>query len=107
MVGRDKVKWERGRGMGGVTSTRHSHGLPAPLRMSRVGFSQLWLLLLTLWVTLAAFLISQASVLLPGSTEITVNPERLMGRLESWCCRGRAEPWVGTRSLIHHSAIPT
>ena len=107
MVGRDKVKWEGGRGMGGVTSTRHSHGLPDPLRMSRVGFSQLWLLPLTLWVALAASLISQASVLPPGSTQITVNPERLMGRLESWCCRGRAEPWVGTSSLIHHSAIPT
>ena len=107
MVGRDKVKWEGGRGMGGVTSTRHSHGLPAPLRMSRVGFSQLWLLPLTLWVALAASLISQASVLPPGSTQITVNPERLMGRLESWCCRGRAEPWVGTSSLIHHFAILT
>ena len=37
-VGRDKVKWDGGRGVGGVTSTRHSYRLPAPLRMSRVDF---------------------------------------------------------------------
>ena len=66
---------------------------PSPSQDEQVDFSQLWLLPLTLWVALAASLISQASVLPPGSTQITVSPERLKGRLESWCCRGRAEPW--------------
>lgn len=90
--------------MGGVTSTRLSYGLSAPLSMSRVDCRQLWLLPLTLWVVLATPLMCQASALPPASTQVTVS-HRLLGGLESWHCRGLAEPWAAIRppnpSLCH------